>query len=239
MGHEPLAFARQRHLHLRRRLRLRLRLQRQANARPVLAVGAVHHDLRRVAEARTVGRLLLALARGVRGAGEAVFPAESVPVVDMESQRHRVGLGRDARQPAVGRRAGVATFRGVQLDHRRHGRPAARRARGRVCGQRDGHAGEGRDHGSGQHGQRPRQRAQHDAQNRVEAVGRCHAVTPAVVAPWSHSRARFLHRCVSTGSWPRGGPATGYHPGSSICARRSYAPRALAALALHTEFHHR
>jgi hypothetical protein len=72
--------------------------------RPVRAVRAVDDDLRRVAEARAVGRLLRGLARGERGAREAVLPAEPVPVVDVEGEGDDAGsaFSADSQRSAGG-----------------------------------------------------------------------------------------------------------------------------------------
>src|SRR5262249_36773058 len=69
---------------------------------------------------RVRGDLTLAGAEG--RTGEAVRPAQAVPVVDVEREGDG-GVRRDsplrkAAEPAVGWRAAAAAFRGVELEHR-------------------------------------------------------------------------------------------------------------------------
>ena len=74
-------------------------------------------------EAATAQALLLDLAPRVRRVGEAVDPTEAIPVVDMKGQRDHIAAPLQPRQPAIGRRAGVAAFGGVELDDEWHARP--------------------------------------------------------------------------------------------------------------------
>jgi len=58
-----------------------------------------------------------ALALGELGARERVFPADVIPEVHVQRQRHHVGVGRraDQAQLLVGRRAAGAPFGGIEL----------------------------------------------------------------------------------------------------------------------------
>ena len=49
---------------------------------------------------------------------ERVFPADIVPVADMETQRQNAGLISQIGQKPVGRRASRAALRGLELNHR-------------------------------------------------------------------------------------------------------------------------
>jgi len=44
------------------------------------------------------------------------LPAEAIPVVDVERERHHLWLRRQLAQPAVGARARAAALRGLELD---------------------------------------------------------------------------------------------------------------------------
>jgi methylated-DNA-[protein]-cysteine S-methyltransferase len=110
-------------------------VKRGAKSRQSLAVP---HQLRRVDVAGAGCRAApFALARRVRGRGEAVDPADVVPVADVEGLRHHLRPRAALLQrgePAVRRRAGTAALGGVQLDD---GRAGGRRLRAAGSGLRE------------------------------------------------------------------------------------------------------
>jgi hypothetical protein len=61
----------------------------------------------------------MVLPRSGLAAGIRVFPAESVPVIDMEGQRQHIGTVRELGEQLIGRRTGRAALRGEKLDHDR------------------------------------------------------------------------------------------------------------------------
>ena len=65
------------------------------------------------------GSDLAVLAPGRLGAGERVFPAEPVPVIDMEGQRQHFRSARQPGEQRIGRRTGRTALGGEQLDHDR------------------------------------------------------------------------------------------------------------------------
>ena len=90
-----------------------------AGARPVHA--AVDHHLGRVDVALGERAGVGALPLGGFPGREAVLPADVVPVVDVERQRHDVGPLRELAELGIGRGAGAAALRGEQLDGPRAG----------------------------------------------------------------------------------------------------------------------
>jgi len=80
-------------------------------------IGALDDHLRGVdvahAELGSVG----ALALGVIGAGEAVLPADVIPVIDVDRQRQQVVALGQLTEEGVGRWARRAALRGIELDH--------------------------------------------------------------------------------------------------------------------------
>jgi len=88
---------------------------------------SLEQHLRGIDDHRAPHRRELALPHGKLGSPERVFPADVVPVVDVERERHHLigpeALGEERRQPVIGRRAGIAAFGGIQLDQRGRVRP--------------------------------------------------------------------------------------------------------------------
>src|SRR6185369_14025431 len=87
---------------------------------PAREVLALKHDLRRVDERHALQLAELPLAQGEFALRVGILPADVVPVVDVQRERHdpfgRVTAAREAGKPAVGGRAAAATLRGVELD---------------------------------------------------------------------------------------------------------------------------
>jgi hypothetical protein len=75
----------------------------------------------------------LSLAHRELGSAERILPADVIPVVDVERERnHLVGPeapGKQRGQPVIGRRAGIAALRRIQLHQCRRVRPAVGGAR--------------------------------------------------------------------------------------------------------------
>ena len=61
--------------------------------------------------------LALALGRGRRR--KRIFPADIVPVIDMEGERQHVAPHRKLAEKRIGRRTGAAALRGEEFDHDR------------------------------------------------------------------------------------------------------------------------
>jgi hypothetical protein len=92
-------------------------IKRTAAAAPVPTVAQELRGIDR-AGARQRRHGVLALRKLL--AGEAIRPAQAIPVVDMEGQRHQAsGVGPgvlEARQAAVGGRTGIAALRGIEFE---------------------------------------------------------------------------------------------------------------------------
>ena len=108
---------------------------------PGAEIPSIQHHLRRIHDSPAAAIHHVALALAEARLGEAVAPADVVPVVDMQRQRHEFA-GCLLRQPAVGRRAAAAAFRGVQLDQRHGNGFGAGDAFGRVRADREQRCGE-------------------------------------------------------------------------------------------------
>ena len=90
-------------------------------AMPVAPVFAAQHGLRGVNAVLAIPLGNLLLPGGVRGRGEAVHPADVIPIPDVKRLHHRAfgrRLALERGQPLVSRRTGAAALRRVQLDHR-------------------------------------------------------------------------------------------------------------------------
>ena len=103
------------------RLRVDLRHRLVEGRRsPAAEIASLQQHLRRIDERHALQLGELALAQRELALGVGILPADVVPVVDMQRQRHHaardLAAGRQARQPAVGRRAAAAALRGVELD---------------------------------------------------------------------------------------------------------------------------
>ena len=88
----------------------------RARLYPGLVGAAVDHHLRRVDVALLEGAGVDALPLGALLAGEAVLPADVVPVIDVEGQGDDVRPRCQLAEIQIGRRAGAAALRGEELD---------------------------------------------------------------------------------------------------------------------------
>ncbi|KGC93051.1 hypothetical protein DO71_5714 [Burkholderia pseudomallei] len=111
---------------------------------PVAQLAAVNRDLRRIDETAAAARGKRVLPLGEAMLREAIRPAEAVPVIDVQRERHDAQRGAargEPCEPVVGGRATAAALARIELDERLPAVGAAghaRAVRGRLRGARRG-----------------------------------------------------------------------------------------------------
>src|SRR5207302_738325 len=112
----------------------------EASAPPAPEIPALEQHLGRVDERRALQLRELSLPCRKLAFGVRILPADVVPVIDMQRQRHHalrhIAAGAQAREPTVRWRAAAAALRGIELDQRHGALPAQSAALPRLGGVR-------------------------------------------------------------------------------------------------------
>ena len=93
----------------------------ESGVRPFPEISTLEEDLRCIDERRALQLREPALALRELALRVRILPADVVPVIDVERERHDdfgTVPGAERREPAIGGRAAVASFGRVELDER-------------------------------------------------------------------------------------------------------------------------